>query len=176
MPGEAQTSLPDDQELRPRRQGNSHSTSKTACAGCKTDVIDLWQFHEINYDNDPDWIVEQRRPGRGAQGPEGGQGPLHRLHRPQVAAHPSEDARPCTTGTRCRCRSTCAIRITAASSSRWCPRRRKRGIGRHRHEEPGRRRAASLCKRRSARPRRPHRFALSSRSPRWWSASTRWRC
>jgi predicted aldo/keto reductase-like oxidoreductase len=25
----------------------------------QTDVIDLWQFHEINYDNDPDWIVEQ---------------------------------------------------------------------------------------------------------------------
>ncbi len=25
----------------------------------RTDVIDLWQFHEINYDNDPDWIVEQ---------------------------------------------------------------------------------------------------------------------
>jgi uncharacterized protein len=25
----------------------------------KTDVIDLMQFHEINYDNDPDWIVEQ---------------------------------------------------------------------------------------------------------------------
>jgi predicted aldo/keto reductase-like oxidoreductase len=25
----------------------------------KTDVIDLWQFHEINYDNDPDWLVEQ---------------------------------------------------------------------------------------------------------------------
>jgi aryl-alcohol dehydrogenase-like predicted oxidoreductase len=24
----------------------------------RTDVIDLWQFHEINYDNDPDWIVE----------------------------------------------------------------------------------------------------------------------
>jgi len=22
----------------------------------KTDVIDIWQFHEINYDNDPDWI------------------------------------------------------------------------------------------------------------------------
>ena len=22
----------------------------------KTDVIDVWQFHEINYDNDPDWI------------------------------------------------------------------------------------------------------------------------
>jgi uncharacterized protein len=25
----------------------------------KTDRIDLWQFHEINYDNDPDWIFEQ---------------------------------------------------------------------------------------------------------------------
>lgn len=25
----------------------------------KTDHIDLWQFHEINYDNDPDWIVEK---------------------------------------------------------------------------------------------------------------------
>lgn len=25
----------------------------------RTDVIDLWQFHEINYDNDPDWILER---------------------------------------------------------------------------------------------------------------------
>lgn len=25
----------------------------------QTDVIDLWQFHEINYDNDPDWLMEQ---------------------------------------------------------------------------------------------------------------------
>jgi predicted aldo/keto reductase-like oxidoreductase len=25
----------------------------------RTDVIDLWQFHEINYDNDPDWLVER---------------------------------------------------------------------------------------------------------------------
>lgn len=25
----------------------------------RTDVIDLWQFHEINYDNDPDWIFER---------------------------------------------------------------------------------------------------------------------
>jgi predicted aldo/keto reductase-like oxidoreductase len=25
----------------------------------RTDHLDLWQFHEINYDNDPDWIVEQ---------------------------------------------------------------------------------------------------------------------
>jgi uncharacterized protein len=25
----------------------------------RTDYLDLWQFHEINYDNDPDWIVER---------------------------------------------------------------------------------------------------------------------
>jgi uncharacterized protein len=25
----------------------------------KTDHLDLWQFHEINYDNDPDWVVEK---------------------------------------------------------------------------------------------------------------------
>ena len=25
----------------------------------RTDYLDLWQFHEINYDNDPDWIFEK---------------------------------------------------------------------------------------------------------------------
>ncbi len=25
----------------------------------KTDRIDLWQFHEMNYDNDPDWVFER---------------------------------------------------------------------------------------------------------------------
>jgi predicted aldo/keto reductase-like oxidoreductase len=25
----------------------------------RTDHLDLWQFHEINYDNDPDWIFER---------------------------------------------------------------------------------------------------------------------
>jgi uncharacterized protein len=25
----------------------------------RTDRIDLWQFHEINYDNDPDWVFEK---------------------------------------------------------------------------------------------------------------------
>lgn len=25
----------------------------------KTDVIDLWQFHECNYHNDPDWVMEK---------------------------------------------------------------------------------------------------------------------
>jgi predicted aldo/keto reductase-like oxidoreductase len=25
----------------------------------QTDHLDLWQFHEINYDNDPDWIIDK---------------------------------------------------------------------------------------------------------------------
>jgi predicted aldo/keto reductase-like oxidoreductase len=25
----------------------------------QTDHLDLWQFHEINYDNDPDWIIDR---------------------------------------------------------------------------------------------------------------------
>jgi aryl-alcohol dehydrogenase-like predicted oxidoreductase len=25
----------------------------------KTDHLDLWQFHEMNYDNDPDWVFEK---------------------------------------------------------------------------------------------------------------------
>ncbi len=25
----------------------------------QTDHLDLWQFHEINYDNDPDWVIER---------------------------------------------------------------------------------------------------------------------
>jgi hypothetical protein len=25
----------------------------------KTDHLDLWQFHEIVYDNDPDWVFEK---------------------------------------------------------------------------------------------------------------------
>jgi uncharacterized protein len=25
----------------------------------RTDYLDLWQFHEFNYDNDPDWLIER---------------------------------------------------------------------------------------------------------------------
>jgi len=37
-----------------------------------TDRLDLWQFHEINYDNDPEWLVEKGAIGRADRGPEGG--------------------------------------------------------------------------------------------------------
>ena len=47
--------LPHDQELRPRRQGHPPAPRRQP-ARLQTDVIDLWQFHEINYDNDPEEI------------------------------------------------------------------------------------------------------------------------
>ena len=59
----------------------------------KTDHLDLWQFHEIVYDNDPDWIfADGRGHPRRPQGPEGRQGPLPRLHRPQGPVDPPQDA------------------------------------------------------------------------------------
>ena len=33
----------------------------------KTDVIDIWQFHEINYDNDAEWIFESEGAIRAAE-------------------------------------------------------------------------------------------------------------
>jgi aryl-alcohol dehydrogenase-like predicted oxidoreductase len=57
----------------------------------RTDHIDLWQFHEMVYDNDPDWVFEKGRPARGAGSAESRQGPLHRLHRPQAPRHPPQE-------------------------------------------------------------------------------------
>ena len=48
----------------------------------QTDRIDLWQFHEIIYDNDPDWVFEKGGLKAAIEARKR-QGPLHRLHRPQ---------------------------------------------------------------------------------------------
>ena len=58
----------------------------------RTNRIDLWQFHEIIYDNDPDWVFEKggSRPPLEAQ--QGRQGALHRLHGAQGSPHPPRDA------------------------------------------------------------------------------------
>ena len=71
----------------------------------RTDHLDLWQFHEIVYDNDPDWIFAKRRRDRiRPQGQGRRENPLSRLHRPQRPRHPSEDARASPTrGPRSRC-------------------------------------------------------------------------
>ena len=60
----------------------------------KTDHLDLWQFHEIVYDNDPDWIfAEDGAIHAGLKALKDGQGPLPRLHRPQGPVDPPQDAR-----------------------------------------------------------------------------------
>ena len=56
-------------------------------ARLQTDHVDLMQFHEIIRLEDPDRIfAEGGAHGGDARGKESGQGPLHRLHRPQGSA------------------------------------------------------------------------------------------
>ncbi len=50
------------------------------------------QMHEINWDNDPEWVVEQGGFAELLKIQKAGQGAVRRLHRAQVAAHPPEDA------------------------------------------------------------------------------------
>ena len=59
----------------------------------QTDHLDLWQFHEMIYDNDPDWVFDKGGIKAAIEARKAGQGPLHRLHRPQGSAHPPGDAR-----------------------------------------------------------------------------------
>ena len=58
----------------------------------RTDHLDLWQFHEMIYDNDPDWVFEKGGIKAALEAKQGRQGPLHRLHRAQGPAHSPEDA------------------------------------------------------------------------------------
>jgi hypothetical protein len=67
----------------------------------KTDRIDLWQFHEVNHDNDPDWIFKK-----------GG--------RTRTRAFTAACSTWATTGRRRRCRSTSWISTTAVFSMRSC--------------------------------------------------------
>jgi predicted aldo/keto reductase-like oxidoreductase len=39
-----------------RDRGTAEAQLHESLARLRTDVIDVWQFHEINYDNDPDWV------------------------------------------------------------------------------------------------------------------------
>jgi predicted aldo/keto reductase-like oxidoreductase len=49
--------------LMTKNCGRDYETSKAnledSLRRLRTDVIDLWQFHEVIYDNDPDWIFEK---------------------------------------------------------------------------------------------------------------------
>jgi predicted aldo/keto reductase-like oxidoreductase len=39
-----------------RDRATAEAQLHESLARFRTDVIDVWQFHEINYDNDPDWV------------------------------------------------------------------------------------------------------------------------
>jgi predicted aldo/keto reductase-like oxidoreductase len=42
-----------------RTARDAQSNLEDSLRRLKTDHLDLWQFHEIIYDNDPDWVFEQ---------------------------------------------------------------------------------------------------------------------
>ena len=66
---------------------------RVACKRLQTDHIDLMQHHEVIRLEDPDRIfAEGGAHGGAARGQEGGQDPLHRLHRPQGSARPPAHA------------------------------------------------------------------------------------
>lgn len=50
--------------LMTKNSGRDYAVSKSCLEDSlrrmNTDHLDLWQFHENNYDNDPDWIFDQR--------------------------------------------------------------------------------------------------------------------
>jgi len=83
----------------------------------KTDHLDLWQFHEINYDNDPDWIVERGALEEALKAQKEG-----KVRFLGFTGHKSPHIHlkmlPKHSGTRCRCRSTSAITFIAALPSR----------------------------------------------------------
>ena len=72
----------------------------------KTDYLDLWQIHEVSFDNEPRSYFARGRRDRGASEGEGaGQSPLRRLHRAQGSRRcTSRCCRTAFRSTPCRCR------------------------------------------------------------------------
>ena len=91
----------------------------------QTDVIDLMQMHEINWDNDPEWVVEQ-----------GGLAELLKMQKEgkvrfvgftgHKSPHIHLKMMPVHKWDTVQCRSTCATTSTAASRSRSSRPRRSR--------------------------------------------------
>ena len=88
-----------------RTAKDAQSNLEDSLRRLKTDHLDLWQFHEIVYDNDPDWIfAEGGAIAHRASRPQGRQDPLPGLHRPQGPVDPPQDARQAlSTGPPSRC-------------------------------------------------------------------------
>ena len=49
-----------------RTAKDAQSNLEDSLRRLRTDHLDLWQFHEIVYDNDPDWIFATGAPSRSA--------------------------------------------------------------------------------------------------------------
>ena len=85
----------------------------------RTDYVDLWQFHELVYDNDPDWVLKKvasRRhwkPGVKARCVTSG------LPVTRILVFTSRCWRNPLTGIRRKCPSTSWTPITAASRMGW---------------------------------------------------------
>ena len=59
----------------------------------QTDHLDVWQIHEVIYDNDPDLIFAPNGAAEAlVQAKKQGKVRLRRIHRPQGSVHPPEDA------------------------------------------------------------------------------------
>ena len=59
----------------------------------QTDYLDLWQFHEIVYDNDPDWVFEQG----GIRAPSKPRRPARSVTSASPATATRASTRPCST-------------------------------------------------------------------------------
>ena len=138
----------------------------------QTDYLDLWQFHEIIYENDPDWVFERDGIRAAVEAKEAWQDPPHRLHRPSRSARSQAHAgQAVRLGNRADAHQHdgCAFpQLPRAHRAALRGARRRR----HRHEEFRRRRHSRP---RPASAQTPASATLSaSRFRPWWWASPAW--
>jgi len=80
----------------------------------QTDHLDLWQFHELVYDNDPDWVFEQGGIKAALEAQKAGKVRISVLPAIRIQAFTSRCSTSCMLGSRPKCLSTSAIISTAA--------------------------------------------------------------
>jgi hypothetical protein len=85
----------------------------------RTGHLDVWQIHEVIYDNDPDMIFPPNGAAEALAGKERRQGSAERVHGAQGPDDPSHNVD--FPSTRCRCRSIPSMAPSAASPSTSCP-------------------------------------------------------
>jgi aryl-alcohol dehydrogenase-like predicted oxidoreductase len=86
----------------------------------KTDRIDLCQFHEVNHDNDPDWIFKKGGLEVALQAKKEGEVRHIGFTGTRTRAFTAACSTWAMTGRRRRCRSTSWTSTAAVFSTRWC--------------------------------------------------------